>query len=192
VGRVSFGGLDSIHRAAGAHIVFDTRLDPTFPRNGLLATVSWSRLAFEGGSSPILSTDVRGYVGVYRSIVLALRARTVRSGSSLPPSEQTLIGGADSLRGYPAGYLAGDGIAASSVELRVPVTSPLNVGRFGLKLFVDHATTWPAGASLSKQHFDQGVGGGVYFGAAIFNAGLDVAWPRQGSPRLHFGLGVAF
>ena len=135
---------------------------------------------------------VRGYIGVYRGTVLALRARTVRAASPLPPSEQTLLGGSESLRGYRAGYLAGDGIAATSAEFRVPLTSPLNVGRFGMKLFVDNGTIWPAGSSLSKRHFEQGTGGGIYFGATIVNAGIDVAWPRHGSPRWHFGLGVSF
>jgi len=177
VAHVTFGGLDALHRSAGVHAVVDTRFDPSFPRNGFLATVAWERIGFEGGSSPVLSTDLRGYIGLYRGIVFALRARTIRASSPLPPSEQTLLGGSDSLRGYRAGYAAGDGIAASSAELRVPFTSPLDVGRFGVKVFVDTGTAWPAGASLSKRHFEQGTGGGMYFGAALFNAGVDVAWP---------------
>jgi outer membrane protein assembly factor BamA len=192
VAHVAFGGVDARHQAAGAHVAVDTRLDPSFPRNGLLAITAWERISFEGGDSARWSTDVRGYIGVYRGTVLALRARAVRAASPLPPSEQTLLGGSESLRGYRAGYLAGDGIAATSAELRVPLTSPLNVGRFGMKLFVDNGTTWPAGSSLSKRHFEQGTGGGIYFGAAFVNAGIDVAWPRRGSPRWHFGLGVTF
>jgi outer membrane protein assembly factor BamA len=190
--RVGFGGLDAIHYAAGAHLVIDTRLDPTFPRNGLLATTALERMVFEGGRSLVWSTDLRGYVGVYRGTVLALRARTVRAASPLPPSEQALLGGSDSLRGYRAGFLAGDGIAATSAELRVPLTSPLNIGRFGMKVFVDHGTTWPAGTPLWTRHFEQGIGGGIYFGAALVNGGIDVAQARDGSRRWHFGLGVTF
>jgi len=192
IANVSFRGLDAFHRAAGVHAVVDTRLDPSFPRNEVLASVGWQRIAFETGSSPVLSTDLRGYVGVYRGMVLALRARTVRASSPLPPSEQTLLGGSETLRGYRAGYAAGDGIAATSAELRVPLTSPLDIGRFGVKAFVDHGTTWPAGVSLSTRHFEQGIGGGIYFGAAIVNGGIDVAQARDGSRRWHFGLGVSF
>ena len=192
IANVSFRGLDAFHRAAGVHAVVDTRLDPSFPRNEVLASVGWQRIAFETGSSPVLSTDLRGYVGVYRGMVLALRARTVRASSPLPPSEQTLLGGSETLRGYRAGYAAGDGIAATSAELRVPLTSPLDIGRFGVKAFVDHGTTWPAGVSLSTRHFEQGIGGGIYFGAAIVNGGIDVAQARDGSRRWHFGLGVTF
>ena len=192
VAHVSFGGFDALHRTAGVHAVVDTRFDPSFPRNGLLANVAWERIGFEGGSSPVLSTDLRGYIGLYHGAVIALRARTIRTSSPLPPSEQTLLGGSDSLRGYRAGYAAGDGVAASSAELRVPFTSPLDVGRFGVKVFVDNGTAWPAGAPLSKRHFEQGTGGGIYFGAAVFNAGVDVAWPRYGPARWHFGLGFTF
>jgi outer membrane protein assembly factor BamA len=192
IANVSFRGLDAFHRAAGVHAVVDTRLDPSFPRNEVLASVGWQRIAFETGSSPVLSTDLRGYVGVYRGMVLALRARTVRASSPLPPSEQTLLGGSETLRGYRAGYAAGDGIAATSAELRVPLTSPLDIGRFGVKAFVDHGTTWPSGVSLSTRHFEQGIGGGIYFGAAIVNGGIDVAQARDGSRRWHFGLGVSF
>lgn len=192
VANITFGGLEAVHHAAGVHAVVDTRVDPSFPRNGFMARVGWERISFESGSSPVLSTDVRGYLGVYRSIVLAMRARAVRASAPLPPSEQTLIGGSDTLRGFRAGYAAADGMAAVSTELRVPLTSPLNIGRFGVKLFVDTTTPWPAGTPLSKRHFDLGAGGGVYFGAALFNAGVDVAQTRDGSRRVHFGMGVTF
>ena len=201
VTQVAFGATDARHQAAGGHVVLDTRLDPSFPRNGVLASTAWERVAFEGGSASRWSTEFRGYLGVYRGTVLAVRARTVRAGSALPPSEQTLAGGSESLRGYRAGYLAGDGIAVTSTELRIPLTSPLNVGRFGAKVFVDAGTAWPAGTPLAKQRFERGTGAGIYFGAAALSAGVDVAWPhvRPGGgaqapagARWSFGLGLSF
>ncbi len=192
VAQIDFGQSDGRHQAAGGHLVLDTRLDPSFPRNGALAKVAWERIGFEGGSSGRWATDLRGYVGLIRGSVLALRAQTVRAGGALPPSEQVLLGGSDSLRGYRAGYRAGDGFAATSAEVRVPLNSPLSVGRFGAKVFVDTGTAWPAGMPLSKQQFDHGAGGGIYFGAAALTAGLDVAWPRHGHARWHFGLGLTF
>jgi outer membrane protein assembly factor BamA len=202
VTQVTFGQTDARHEAAGGHVVFDTRLDPSFPRNAVLASTALERIGFEGGSAWRWSTELRGYIGVYRGTVLALRAKAVRAGSALPPSEQTLLGGSESLRGYPAGYGSGDGIAATSTELRFPLTSPLSVGRFGAKVFVDAGTTWPAGTPLAKQRFEHGAGGGIYFGATALSAGLDVAWPARlrqgdgrqgrGSARWHFGLGLTF
>ncbi len=192
VAQIDFGQSGARHQAAGGHVVLDTRLDPSFPRNSALARVAWERIGFEGGSSGRWSTDLRGFVGLIRGSVLALRAQTVHTGAALPPSEQMLLGGNDSLRGYRAGYRAGDGFATTSAEVRVPLTSPLSVGRFGAKVFVDTGTTWPAAMPLSKQKFDHGAGGGIYFGAAALTAGLDVAWPRHGHARWHFGLGLTF
>jgi len=192
VTQIAFGPSEARHHAAGGHVSLDTRVDPSFPRNGALASVAWERIGFEGGSSGRWSTDLRGYVGLVRGSVVALRAQTVRADAPLPPSEQTLLGGSESLRGYRAGHRAGDGIAATSVELRVPLTSPLSVGRFGAKVFVDTGTAWPAGMALTKQRFEHGTGGGIYFGAAALTAGLDVAWPERGRARWHFGLGLTF
>ena len=199
VAQVMFGDMENRQTAAGAHLVFDTRLDPSFPRNAVHATVGLERIAFrrpEGLQRPgrvaVVDTDVRGYVGIGGSAVLALRAQTSRASAALPPSEQSLLGGTESLRGYRAGHRAGDGLAAVSAEARLPLTSPLNYGRFGVKAFVDAGTTWDAGARLADQRFDRGIGGGVYFGATAFTGGIDVAWPREGKPRVHVGFGVTF
>ena len=192
VTQIEFGQSNARHQAAGGHVILDTRLDPSFPRNGALASVAWERVAFEGGSSGRWSTDLRGYVGLFRGSVLALRAQTVRASAALPPSEQTLLGGSESLRGYRAGYRAGDDVAATSAEVRVPLTSPLSIGRFGAKVFLDAGATSPAGMPLAKQQFEHGAGAGIYFGAAALTAGLDVAWPERGRARWHFGLGLTF
>jgi outer membrane protein assembly factor BamA len=192
VTQIEFGPSITRHQAAGGHVILDTRLDPSFPRNGANASVAWERVAFERGSSGRWSTDLRGYVSLVRGSVLALRAQTVRASAALPPSEQTLLGGGESLRGYRAGYRTGDDIAATSTEVRVPLNSPLSVGRFGAKVFFDAGAASPADMPLAKQRFDHGAGGGVYFGAAALTAGVDVAWPRRGHARWHFGFGLAF
>ena len=126
------------------------------------------------------------------SLVLALRGAIVRAGAPLPASEQVLLGGSGTLRGYRAGHRAGDGLALVSAEARVPLTSPLSVGRFGVKAFVDAGTTWDAGTRLRDRRFERGIGGGVYFGATVVTANVDVAWPEAGKPRVHGALGVQF
>ena len=78
------------------------------------------------------------------------------------------------------GYRAGDNLAAVSAELRVPFTSPVYMGRLGVKAFVDAGTVYPYGAKLSDQTFDRGVGGGVFITWAVIRMGLDVAWPITG------------
>jgi hemolysin activation/secretion protein len=131
-------------------------------------------------------------VGVFGANVLALRATFARADAALPLSEQPLLGGSGTLRGYPAGYRAGDSLAAVSAEVRVPLTSPLNYGRFGVKGFVDAGTVWSSPERLRDEHFDRGIGGGIYAGVAAFMLNIDVAWPESGSPRVHVGMGVTF
>jgi outer membrane protein assembly factor BamA len=190
--RVDFAGAAQRHDAAGVDVRLDTRLDPSFPRNAMDTRIGWERLGFESGSAGIWRGDLRGYIGVFGANVLALRATFARADAALPISEQPLLGGSDTLRGYRAGYRAGDSLAAASVEVRVPLTSPLNYGRFGVKGFIDTGTVWSSSARLRDQPFDRGIGGGVYAGVAAFMLNIDVAWPESGSPRVHVGMGVTF
>jgi hemolysin activation/secretion protein len=112
----------------------------------------------------------------------------------LPSYEQPLLGGMAMPRGYKFGYRVGDNLAATSAEVRVPITSPLHIGRFGVKAFIDAGTVFADGEKLRDQRFDAGIGGGVFVTATVLHAGLDVAWPQRGDskPRWHFGLGVSF
>jgi hemolysin activation/secretion protein len=122
-----------------------------------------------------------------------VRLTTSQSSETLPPYEQALLGGTSLLRGYEFGYRAGDNLAAMSAEVRVPITSPMNLSRLGVKAFVDWGTVYPHGSKLKDQTFDRGIGGGVFLTATVIRMGLDVAWPRGGgSARWHFGLGVTF
>jgi hypothetical protein len=202
IAQVEFGGDGARHTGAGMHATLDTRVDPSFPRNAVHAQLGWEHLWFSGaerrapaptpGGAGRWLADVRGYVGVAGSAVLALRGQIATSDAPLPAPEQALLGGGGSLRGYRTGYRAGDNMAALSAELRVPLTSPRRVGRFGVKAFVDSGAVWASGERLRRQRFDRGAGAGVYFGAAALSAGLDIAWPESGKPRAHIGLGVSF
>ena len=194
---VRFGDVDERHVSPGVDLILDTRIDPAYPRNAIHATTGIERLRFDGGRSVTRwANDIRGYVGLYRATVLALRFATSQPDAALPAYEQALLGGTSMLRGYEFGYRAGDNLAAMSAEVRLPLTSPLSVGRFGLKAFVDAGTVYPTGQKLSDQTFDRGIGGGVFFTATVVRAGVDVAWPQTGpdsrKPRWHFGLGVTF
>ena len=64
VANVEFGpDYEARHSAAGVHTVFDTRIDPSFPRNAIHTRIGWERLHF-GGSAGRWNTDARGYIGV--------------------------------------------------------------------------------------------------------------------------------
>ena len=193
VAHVDFGDTYAArHSALGAHATFDTRIDPSFPRNAIYTRIGWQHLNFTGSDAGRFIADARGYVGVIGSVVLALRGQLSRADAALPAAEQVLLGGSESLRGYRAGYRAGDSMAAVSAELRVPLTSALSIQRFGVKAFVDAGTTWMSTERLADQTLQRGIGGGVFLGAAAFMLDLDVAWPEEGKPRVHFGMGVKF
>ena len=192
VADVEFGGISRTHTAIGPMLSIDTRADPSFPRNAVHAGAGWTHLGFETGDAGRWHGDVRGFVGLTGSNVLALRAQFSRASNSLPPSEQALLGGNGSLRGYRTGYRAGDSMAAISAEVRVPVVSPLSIARAGVKGFIDAGTTWSSAARLADQPFDRGIGAGVYAGVAAFMLNVDVAWAESGKARAHVGLGVAF
>jgi Omp85 superfamily domain/Surface antigen variable number repeat len=210
IAHVEFGDdYAARHSAAGVHVAFDTRIDPSFPRNAIDARIGWERLAFADGAGGRPSTrpepspgsrsgqgrwlvDARGYVGIGGPAVFALRGQLARADGPLPAAEQPLLGGSDSLRGYRAGHRAGDSLAAVTAEVRYPLTSPIRVGRLGVKGFIDAGTTWASGERLADQRFERGIGGGVFFGASVFMLNFDLGWPEDGKPRGHLGIGISF
>jgi len=181
------------HTSYSADVIVDTRLDPSFPRNAVYLSAGPELLHWENdGSTLRWDTDARGYVGLPGGMVAALRAQFLASNEALPPSEQFLLGGTDTLRGYDAGAFAGDNLATVSTELRIPLTTPLSFGRFGVKGFVDWGTTWAHGSRFADAPWQRGIGGGVFFGAGPLLMDLAAAWAEDGSARVNFGLGVSF
>ena len=192
VDDVRFGDVEDRLETFGADATVDTRVDPAFPRNAVHAKVGWERLRFDGGSANRNTVDVRGYLGLFGPAVLAVRGLSVTADSPVPAYEHNLLGGPSSLRGFDTGYQANDNIAAASAEIRIPLTSPLSIGRFGVKVFVDTGTAYAHGEKLSDQAFDAGFGGGVYLHLTLISLGLDVAKGRNADTKFHFGMGVTF
>jgi outer membrane protein assembly factor BamA len=189
---VRFGDLGDQVSRFGGDVTLDTRVDPAFPRNAIHVTLGLDRVTFDAGHATQKRIDARGYVGLFGQAVLAVRGLSVTTDTPLPVYEHNLLGGAANLRGYDAGYKAGDNLAAASAELRIPLTSPLNVGRFGVKAFVDWGTIYGVGDNLSDQTFDRGIGGGAYLHLTVVSISLDVARSVTGKTRFHFGMGVTF
>ena len=190
---VRFGDVDDKVSRLGGDMTIDTRVDPAFPRNAIHATFGIDRLQFDAGDANQKKADVRGYLGLFGQTVLSVRGLSITSNRALPPYEHNLLGGAANLRGYEAGYKAGDNLVAVSAELRIPVTSPLSIGRFGVKAFVDAGAVYGAGEKLEDQDLvDRGIGAGIYLHLTVVSASLDVARSRSGDTRYHFGMGVTF
>jgi outer membrane protein assembly factor BamA len=205
VADVDFAEFDDRLSRANVGVTLDTRVDPAFPRNAVVASIDWERNAFSGpephapgdptsatrsGSYVRTTAELQGYVGVVGALVFAVRGHLATSSESAPPYERLLLGGESLLRGHDLGYRAGDNLAAATAELRLPLTSPVRVGQFGVKAFADWGAVYAHGEALADQRFDAGYGGGVFLAATVLSLGMDLAWSQQGDFNYHFSMGV--
>jgi hypothetical protein len=197
---IAFGGestpaLDMNDRllASGVDVTLDTRTDPTFPRNAVYARAAWEHLDFEAQPARNRTTlDGRGFLGLFGSSVLALRATYGRANGALPPYEQWLLGGPSSVRGFSTGSEVGDRIVSGSIELRLPFSSPLRVAKTGVAVFLDRGAVWNDGQRLADADWKQGYGAGVFAIATVFQLRLDVAHGQGRGTRAHFSAGLSF
>ena len=190
---VDFDTLDDTLLTGGADLTLDTRLEPAFPRNAVWVSGAWNVLAASGADAVHRwSADARGFIGLPASSVLALRGRYDEASAPLPPYEKLLLGGAATLRGFPAGAFAGDGRALASAELRVPLTSPLRVARIGVDVFIDGGTVWDHGDGFDGDRLEHGAGAGLFFLAPLIRVQVDVAYSSTGRWRAHVDTGISF
>jgi len=191
---VSFGGVDDRLARAGADLVFDTRPDPMLSRNAVYARAAWERVGIRTGGAPIhrAELEARGYLGLFGQSILVVRAVREDADRLLPPYLKPLLGGSANVRGTRAGTAVGETLAAGSIELRVPLTSPLNVGKVGVSAFVDAGAACAAGERLRDQRLERGIGGAVWLSAAFIRLNLAVAHGVGRSTRAHVGTSVVF
>ncbi len=191
--RVSFGPLDDDLNTVGGDVTFDTRIDPTYPRNAVMATAGWEHVSFKsGGTLQRTRLDGRGYLGLIKQSVLALRVMREGANAPQPAYLRPLLGGWSNLRGFEAGAFVGDIVVAGSAELLVPLSSPLSVGRLGVSVFVDAGVAYDFGQRLKDQVRQTGIGGSVWMSATVFRLSLSVAHGRGAGTRVNFGGGLTF
>jgi len=192
---VDFGALDDHLWTAGAFAALDTRGDPAFPRNAILLGARWNALHVDRLEEPIqrYTTEARGFLGVFRQLVLAGRVQYSTTDRPLPPYERLLMGGSSTLRGFKTGTFDGDRMLVTSTELRLPITSVLSGAKLGVSAFMDAGKIFDANQSLKDASWHQGVGGGVFLIATIFRLNLDVARGlKDGDTRVHLSSGFSF
>jgi outer membrane protein assembly factor BamA len=182
-------------------ISYDTRIDPTFPRNAAYLTASVERVAFSGQpsdpavSGPITRTRLegQGYFGLVGQSVLMIRALRENANRLQPRYLESILGGWTTLRGFPAGTYTGDTLLSGSVELRLPISSPQAFIKWGLNGFVDNGTIYRAGQQFSGAAFHTGAGGGVWFAAARIQLSVAVAHGLGGhGNHVNFDGGINF
>src|SRR5205085_953824 len=79
--------------------------------------------------------EARGWIGLTGQNVLAVRVLREDADRPLPAYLEPVLGGAANVRGFRAGTAVGDTLMAGSVEMMIPLTSPLRFGRFGVSAF---------------------------------------------------------
>ena len=191
--HVSFQGMDDSFGQIGADAVYDTRLDPFLARNAVYGRAAWEYLDFHsGGTNSRSELEGRGYVGLLGQSVLVLRGQRQDAARPLPAYLQPLLGGFDNLRGFAAGAAVGDTLVAGSAELRVPLTSPLSIGKIGVSAFADAGAAYDTGQLLADQRIKQGYGGCVWLTAAIVRLDLAIGHGVGGSTHVNFAANVSF
>jgi outer membrane protein assembly factor BamA len=191
--RVAFADLHDDFRSIGGEVVFDTRVDPVLPRNAVYAVANRERLFFaDGPSIDRTRLDARGYIGLVGQTVLVLRAVRQDTSQPVPPYLKSLLGGWSNLRGFKAGAFIGDTMVTGSVELRVPVSSPLSVGKLGVSVFVDVGAAYDKGQRFRDQDLQKGVGGSVWLTLGPLRLSIGVAHGLKATTRVTFGGGLTF
>jgi outer membrane protein assembly factor BamA len=191
--HVTFGDVPDRFVRLGGDVTFDTRIDPIVPRDAIYARAAWDHLTFANTpDANRVDADVRGYLALFGQTVLMIRGQWEGSGQGLPPYLRPLLGGVANLRGFRAGSAAGDTLVGATAELRVPVTSPLDIAKLGVSAFLDTATVYDRGQHVRDQHFERGTGGGVWLSAAFIRFDLYVAHALGGPTRAQFAASVSF
>jgi outer membrane protein assembly factor BamA len=206
-GRIHFGATGAIHhisfdtsqetvKSIGGDVVFDTRLDPLMPRNAVYVKGTVERLFAEirtgTGALYRTSIDASGYLGLVRQATLAVRVVREDASEHMSPYFKSMLGGTANLRGFHAGEFAGDTLVAGSAELRIPTSSPIDVGKLGIGLFADAGTVYNKGQRYEDQTLKQGYGAGLFLSAPVFILNLDVAHGKGSGTRVYFGGGFSF
>jgi outer membrane protein assembly factor BamA len=182
---VSLQGTTDQVFTVGAEAILDTRLDPFLARNAVFLRARASHLAIRQRDG-LFRTELEGhgYLGLVGQTILVTSAELNTGSGSLPESLKPLFGGPSSVRGFKTGTAVGDSLVSGSLELRVPLTSPLSFGKIGVSAFVDAGAVYNDGERFSDQPWRRGIGGSVWFTAAFVRINLSVAHGIGASTRV--------
>lgn len=193
VDRIAFGGAHDVWRSVGADVTLDTRRDPVFPRDAIFVHASGTHV--RGDEGRVLNRrrlDARGYVGLIGSPVIAVHVEQDAAAGPLPDYFKPILGGWSSLRGFRAGSFVGDNRLVTSLELRVPVSSPLSIVKAGISVFADAGKSYDHGVPFDAAPWHAGTGAGVWVAATVVKAGVSIARGAGGDTRINVGIGVEY
>jgi outer membrane protein assembly factor BamA len=191
--RDSFQGVTDRLFDVGAEVVVDTRLDPWLARNAVYVRVAEHRFEFRNEDAADRNDlDTHLYVGLFRQTILVASVQRSAADSPLPNYLKAILGGQESVRGFKAGTAVGDTLVAGSLEVRVPLTSALRLGKFGVSGFTDAGTVYDHGARFDDSTIRQGFGASVWCAAAFLRVNVAVAHGIGASTRVHASGNITF
>lgn len=168
-------------------------LSSEFPRDDVKLRAGVERLSIAGRRAAVFRprVDAQAFKGVGGQTVLAARVLYEGASAPLPLYEWSLLGGVGTLRGWELGARAGDRLLAASVELRVPLSSPLAAGKTGFRLFYDTAAAWNVGSV--RDELLKGVGVGVFLNLPVVGSvQFDIGHDLRGGVVVHSTVGFGF
>ena len=190
--EVVFGELTDRLTRAIVFLEYDS-LSGMFPRDDVKLRASVERLSVAGHPAAIFRprVDAQAFKGVGGQAVLAARVLYEGASAPLPPYERSLLGGLNTLRGWEFGARVGDRLLAASIELRLPLSSPLATGKTGFLLFYDTAAVWNDGSV--RDQWLKGVGVGVFLDLPVIGSvRFDVGHDLRGGVVAHSVVGFGF
>lgn len=144
----------------------------------------------------IYSADIDFYSRITPNQTLAFYVQTTYS-DNLRPYKQFLLGGDNGLRGYPARFVSGDYLFATTIEDRIFTGLQLMGVELGGVVFSDAGYVWKKDQSASANDILVSVGIGLrlgfyaYPGAEVFR--IDYGIPLNGMPpQFSIGFGQNF
>lgn len=173
----------------------DWRDNPDYPRRGGYLQVMAELAGWLGGSSDFkkFTGDTRRYLPIGKKNTLAFRLLGGTITGDAPYLEQFLIGGGESVRGYPTDRFVGSNMILLNTEFRVPIGKNLiGVG------FVDVGDAWGgeiagdatiSGDTSFTKHLGYGLG--IRVATPIGPLRLDVGFSEEGT-ETHFGIAQMF
>jgi hypothetical protein len=191
--QVSFDRVTDRVVDVGAEVVLDTRLDPWLARNAIYARAAQHRFAFRNQDGADRSDlETRAYLGLFGQAILVASAQRSAADGPLPDYLKAILGGETSVRGFRAGTAVGDTLVAGSLEVRVPLTSPLGLGKVGVSVFTDAGTAYDHGGRFEDQAVRRGLGASVWCAATFLRVNVAVAHGVGASTRVHVSGNVTF
>jgi len=191
--RVKFADVRDDIKSVGVDATLDTRLDISLPRNAVFVQATAERLFFDAGDAIVRTKiDARGYLGLFGQHVLVGRVLREDANHPQPLYLRSLLGGWSNLRGFEAGFKTGDTLVATSLEWRMPITSPLSAGKMGISVFVDWGTAYEKGERFRDQTLHRGAGAGLWMTIVSLRFGVAVAHGKGAGTRLSFSGGLTF